>query len=131
MRSVLVDTGVLYALVDPDDRYHARAHEELTRLVDERLEALVADSILLESYSLVLRRLNLNVAYRWLDEVRGFPRVSATAKDIDEAARRAKSYGDQRFSLFDLTLAVLSERLNLPVWTFDYDFDVMRVAVWR
>ncbi len=128
---MLVDTGVLYALVDPDDQYHVRAHEELTRLVDERLEALVAYPILLESYSLVLRRLELRAAHRWLDEVRSFPRVSATAKDVDEAARRAKTYSDQRISLFDLTLAVLSERLNLPVWTFNSDFDVMRVAVWR
>ena len=57
---MLVDTGVLYALVDPDDQYHARAHEELTRLADEKLEVLIAYPILLESYSLVLRRLELS-----------------------------------------------------------------------
>ena len=40
-------------------------------------------------------------------------------------------YPDQPITLFDALLAVMSERFDLPVWTFDHHFDVMRVAVWR
>ncbi len=43
----------------------------------------------------------------------------------------ALRYQDQDLSLFDAIAAVVSERLSLPVWTYDYHFEVMRVEVWR
>jgi predicted nucleic acid-binding protein len=33
--------------------------------------------------------------------------------------------------MFDAVTAVLARRLELPVWTYDHHFDVMRIAVWR
>jgi hypothetical protein len=38
---------------------------------------------------------------------------------------------EQVISLFEAVLAVLSEHLDILLWTFDSDFDVMRVFVWR
>ncbi len=32
--------------------------------------------------------------------------------------------------LVDATLAVLSDRLELPVWTYDFHFDVMQIDMW-
>lgn len=40
-------------------------------------------------------------------------------------------YPDQSITLFDAILAVLSDRLALPIWTFDHHFDVMGSDVWR
>ena len=40
-------------------------------------------------------------------------------------------YRDQDLSLFDAIAAVVSERLSLPVWTYDHHFDVIRADVWR
>lgn len=62
MRSLLADTGPLYALVDPDDQYHSRAQNALRRIIEDDLTILVAFPTLLESYTLVLRRLGLDVA---------------------------------------------------------------------
>ena len=51
--------------------------------------------------------------------------------DYHAAMSRIQRYRDQAFTLFDVVLAILSERLALPVWTYDHHFDVMRVPVWR
>ena len=31
----------------------------------------------------------------------------------------------------DATTAVLSAKMNIPIWTYDYHFDVMGSLVWR
>jgi hypothetical protein len=41
-RSVLADTGLLYAAVDPDDQYQARAQEQLQDLADQGLSVVLA-----------------------------------------------------------------------------------------
>jgi len=55
--AVLADTGPLYAAVDPDDEYHARAQRELKRLARDKREVVIAYPTLLEAYTLVLYRL--------------------------------------------------------------------------
>jgi predicted nucleic acid-binding protein len=57
--------------------------------------------------------------------------VNPSSGDYQRAADRVQRFQDQAISLFDAVLAVLAETLDLPVWTFDHQFDVMRVAVWR
>ena len=34
-------------------------------------------------------------------------------------------YPDQTITLVDATTAVLSAKMNIPIWTYDYHFDVM------
>lgn len=69
MRSVLADTGPLYAAVDFDDVHHARAQGDLSRLADDNRGVIVAYSTLLEAQSLILRRLGRQKAFLWLDEI--------------------------------------------------------------
>lgn len=131
-RAVLADCGPLYAAVDPDDTHHDRARRELNRLARDQHEVLVAYSTLLEAYTLVLYRLGKRVASTWLNNIlSGAALISPTPEDYREAVARLKSFGDQPITLFDATLAVLSARLNLEVWTYDHHFDVMHTAVWR
>lgn len=131
-QAVLVDTGPLYAAVDPDDAYHGRARRELTRLTREKREVVVAYSTLLEAYTLVLFRLGRETAAHWLkDMLAGASLINATPDDYRAAVNRIISLADQPITYFDATLAVLAARLGLEVWTYDHHFDVMRVAVWR
>ena len=89
-------------------------------------------STLLEAYTLVLHRLGLRTARTWLAEVLiGTTSLNPTPEDYGEAAARIQAYSDQPLTLFDTVLAVLSERLGLPVWTYDHHFDIMRAPVWR
>ena len=133
MRSaVLADTGPLYAAVDPDDAYHPQAQRELKRLARHHQDVIIAYPTLLEAYTLVLYRLGRRPAANWLDNIlTGAALVNPTGDDYHEAAHKVQAFADQPITLFDALVAVLAERLGLPVWTYDHHFDVMRVQVWR
>jgi uncharacterized protein len=54
MRSVIADTGPLYAAYAPSDRYHAQALAEIERLAQQNLTILIPYPIFLETHSLIL-----------------------------------------------------------------------------
>jgi len=131
-RSILADTGPLYAAADPDDQYHERAQRELKRLNRDKRSVIIAYPTLLESYTLVLYRLGKQVASMWLTEtMAGASFVNPAAEDYRAATAKVLSFQDQSITLFDATVAVLAQRSELQVWTYDHHFDVMRVPVWR
>lgn len=129
---VLADSGPLYAAVDRDDQYHNRARRELERIEREEIVVLISHPVLLESYTLILRRLGIQTTLRWLDDVMsgGVLQVAGT-DDYVRAAQTVRSFEDQPLTLVDAVLAQLSMRLGAPVWTYDHHFDLMGVAVWR
>ena len=132
MQGVLADTGPLYAAVDPDDRYHTRAQEQLRALENENRTVVLAYPTFLEAYTLVLPRLGRPTAARWLDDVRaGTASLNPTTEDYLAAMGLVKRLPDQTITLFDATVAALAMRLSLPVWTYDHHFDVMQSWVWR
>lgn len=132
MRAVLADTGPLYALSDPDDQYHDRAHEEVRRLAQAHLPVVILWPIVLEAYGLVLRRLSLADAHQWLAELQsGADFINPDPEDYVQASMRVRRYPDQPITLFDALIAVMSERRELPVWTFDHHLDILGANVWR
>ncbi len=131
-RTVLADTGPLYAAVDPDDQHHARAQRELRRLARDKFEVVLAYPTLLESYTLILYRLGQQAAAIWLeDTLRGAALINPTPEDYREAASKIADFANQRITLFDATLAILAARLGIEVWTYDHHFDVMHTPIWR
>ena len=92
---------------------------------------MVSFSTLLETYSLVLHRLGRKVASRWLMDMADAALVNPNPEDYRQAAARLQTFRDQPITLFDATVAALAARLGVAVWTYDHDFDVMRVPVWR
>lgn len=132
MKSLLADTGPLYALVDPDDQHHSRAYSDWDRLSREGFQLTAPWSTMLETHSLILRRLGFRAAQSWLDPAtEGLGLLNPRREHYQEAAQRIKLYPDQDISFFDGVLATLSLQLKVPVWTYDHHFDVMRVEVWR
>ena len=131
-RAVLADTGPLYAAVDPSDDSHERARKDIERLNREGLGVALTYPTLCEGYSLVLYKLGLEVAHRWLEETReNASQLNPTPDDYRAAEQVVLRYRDQDLSLFDAIAAVVGERLSLAVWTYDYHFDVVRAEVWR
>jgi len=129
---VLADTGPLYAAKDPDDTHHSRSQWELAPLQAQNLKVVVPYPILLESYSLVMRKLGIQQAHALLAQVTDTSFLeNATTKDYQDASVTILQYRDQDLTLFDTVLAAMSDRLEVPVWTFDHHFDVMRANVWR
>lgn len=131
MRTVLADTGPLYAAVDPEDEHHARALLELQKLNGDRQEIVILYSTLLEAYSLIMFRLGRDVAANWLLDMAQTALVNPTSEDYWQAAARIRALTDQAITLFDAVAAVVATRLKVDVWTYDHHFDVMRVGIWR
>jgi len=131
MRAILADTGPLYAAVDPHDARHKQSLSELARLAREKYQVVLAYPTLLEAYTIVMHRLGKDVASTWLSELAEAATINPTVEDYREAFTRVRMLGDQDITLFDATLAALSVRMGVAVWTYDHHFDVMRVSVWR
>ena len=133
MRLVLADTGPLYALTDPDDQYHGRSHSELARLKAARCTLTAPLPVLGESYSLILYRLGPETVIRWWDRTHagGVGLLNPNRDDYLQAAQRIARFRDQPLSLFDGLLLILSERLDVPVWTFDHHLEVAGGKIWR
>ena len=80
--------------------------------------------------------MNVAIAHPKVDWLSPLPKkgaVSATSPRTTTSITLAtvKTYDDQDITLFDAVVAVVSGKLQIPVWTFDSDFDVMRSNVWR
>jgi len=129
--AVLVDTGPLYASVDPDDAHHKRAQQQLHQLSREKREIVVVYPILFEAHTLILFRLGKATASSWLDEMAGATLINPSPEDYRQAMGKSQTLTDQPITLFDAITAVIATRLGMQVWTYDHHFDLMRVAVWR
>ena len=129
---VLADTGPLYALADPSDQYHDRAHRELENIVSRNNSVLVIFPVLCEAHTLVLRRLGGRYAAGWLSEMlSGSLPVNPDTNDYLDATVGLRKYSDHPITLVDALLARLTRRLEAPVWTFDRHFVTMRTSVWK
>ena len=130
-RAVLADTGPLYAANDEGDEHHEHALRDLKELARDRREVLIAYPNLLEAYSLLLFRPGRNAASRWLAEVTDASFLNPTSEDYRRGFVTVRALADQSISLVDATVAAVPKRLGVEVWTYDHQFDVMRVKVWR
>jgi predicted nucleic acid-binding protein len=130
-RAVLADSGPLYAAVDEADEHHLEARRELETLDTERRNVVIPYPILLEAYSLVLYRLGVAAAHKWLAFLAGASFINPDSEDYGRAVITVQNFPDQRITLADATVAALALRLGLEVWTYDHHFDVMRVPIWR
>ena len=132
MKGLLADTGPLYALADPEDQFHERAREEVDRFYGEGYRPIASCATLVEAHNLILHRLGIRAARRWLGELTtGIDLLNPLEEDYLNAVDLLKLYPDQDISLCDGVLAILSSQFELPVWTFDHHFDVMQAQVWR
>ena len=129
---VLADTGPLYALADPSDQFHTRAHRELENIVSRNNSVLVVFPVLCEAHTLVLRRLGGRYAAGWLSEMlSGSVPVNPDTNDYLDATVGLRKYSDHPITLVDALLARMTRRLDAPVWSFDRHFITMRSSVWK
>ena len=106
--------------------------DDLRLLEQERRRVVVAYPAMTECHALLVKRYGTRLALGWLTEVHDHVILHIpTAGEHAGAANLLARFPDQPLALVDATITVLSERLGIPVWTYDHHFDVMRVAVWR
>ena len=123
--SLYVDSSAWFAAAYRDDAHNTRAKEILSGG-----ESLVtSDHVLVETWTLLRKRLGRTVAERFWEGLRGGAAVveSVTAADLEAAWAVAEAFADRDFSLVDRTSFAVMRRLGIRrVATFDDDFAVYR-----
>ena len=130
-RVVLADSTPRFAATSPNDQYHARARQELAALEGARLRVAVLTTTIGETHRLILHRQGTSAAQAWLDAIgQTSIRIHPTDADFDAALQQVSRYSDQILTIYDALLFVVSERLSLPIWTYDFHFDVLGAQRW-
>lgn len=122
---MFVDTSAFYAMLDRDDRHHARVGTVMSG--GEKL--VTSDHVLVESWRLARDNLGQSVAERFWAGIRGGLASVETVLpgDLDVAWRIGEVFSDQDFSIVDRTSFAVMERLGVDrVATFDDHFSIYR-----
>ena len=132
MKAILADTTPLYGAIDTSDQFHARAQTEIQRIATEKLIVVVSFPVYIETYSLLLYRLGFEQANRFSQNcLESANLLNPTEEQYLKAIKKVQQFPDQTITIVDALTAILADELNIPVWTYDYHFDVMKISVWR
>lgn len=132
MKAILADTTPLYGAIDTSDQFHARAQSEIKRIAKENLTVVISFPVYIETYSLVLYRLGFQQATRFTQNcLESANLLNPTKEQYIKAIKKVQKFPDQTITIVDALTAILANELNIPIWTYDYHFDVMKISVWR
>jgi len=123
--SLFVDTSVWYAAADSSDVSNARAKAILA--AGEPL--VTSDHVLVETWTLLRRRLRRQAAERFWEGLRGgVAAIEPTGvADLEAAWQIGVSYRDQDFSIVDRTSFAVMRRLGIDrAASFDDAFAIFR-----
>jgi hypothetical protein len=127
--SVFIDTGVLVAARNVDDKDHLRAKElMMSMLRGEHGEIYTSDYVIDEAVTLMLRRTRrLELAINVGEHVLSSPRIRKlrVSEDVFNAAwKKFKSLGKRPMSFTDCTSLALMEKGGIRnIASFDSGFD--------
>lgn len=122
--SVFVDTSAFLAVLDRQDRGHARARATWERLIDAAERLVTTSDVLVETYALAQSRLGLEAVRAFTEDVVPLLRVYWVTEAEHRAAVAALLAANRRqLSLVDCTSFVVMRQLHLrSAFAFDTDF---------
>jgi uncharacterized protein len=118
------DTSGLYALLDQHDPNHQAARKALERLRAEDARLLTHSYVIVEVVALVQRRLGLDMARRFVDDLLPILEVVPVDAGLHAEAMAALIAADRRgISLVDRTSFLVMRRHGIRrAFSFDADF---------
>lgn len=136
MTPVLVDTSALYAALDRSDRSHPVAQQHWHRLIDQiadgTVEAITHSGIVVETSALVQRRLGMEAARAFHDDLLPTIAVNWVTEDLHHRAVAALLAANRRdVSLVDWTSFELMRARGIrTAFAFDDDFTHQGFSSW-
>lgn len=126
---VFVDTGAWIAVSDARDKYHAAAQNAHKRLIGDRRALVTTNLVVAEAYIIIRRSGGHAQAMRFLNSLRGSPRLMKVYSDSKLETRAEEileNYVDQDFSYTDaISFVVMQERGIDEAFAFDSHFATM------
>lgn len=107
---MIIDTGILYALADRDDRHH-RAAKQIFSAAETRL---VPEPVIVECDWLILERLGIDAEIAFLRGLAEKAFAVEPPKRVDRAraAQLVAQYKDARIGYVDAVTVAIAERLQ-------------------
>ena len=129
MNRVLVDTSAILALLVPTDRFHRQARSEFERVRERRATLLASSFVLVETYTLIGRRLGIAAVRRFREDFAPLLQVIWITPEIHERATDLwLADGRRRLSLVDAATLVLARDSGVDgVFGFDRHLAVAAV----
>ena len=131
IKSVLVDTSALFAIINSNDKYHEVAKAAHLELVTSDSLFWATSYTLVESIALLNRRLGFSAVLAFEDWRKDIDlQIFWVDERLHDAAwvRFTETQG-RGLSLVDWTITIASRELGAQVFTFDEDFIQQGVAV--
>ena len=133
MRSVIIDTGAIYALVMRSDKNHDAARRFLQRLLKGAASLLLHEWVFVEAMTLLKVRGGSGVAIRAGEEIKRNPlyRWQASTPQLEQLAWGIFTrYSDKDWSYTDCALLALSQQMKTSeIWT--YDQNLRQATLWK
>lgn len=119
--SVFADTSALYAVLDANDEFHARASTAWISLLSDDATLVTTNYVLIESFALVQARLGMDAVRALSDQLLPAVRTIAVTEEDHRGAVQALLAADRRhLSLVDCASFLVMRRLGLrSVFAFD------------
>ena len=122
-RNILVDTSAIFALVSPEDEFHAEARDTFSEIVERGDQLYTTSYVLVESSALIHRRLGFEVLRTFIQSIQGvWETIWIDRSTHEEIWNRMRSRDGTRLSLVDWSVIVGSEMTRSAIFAFDSDF---------
>ncbi len=130
VRNILVDTSAIFALVSPDDIFHAQSRDTFSEIVERGDQLYTTSYVLVESSALIHQRLGFEVLRTFIQSVQGvWETLWIDQSTHEEIWDRMRAKDGVRLSLVDWSVIVSAERTRSIIFAFDSDFSLEGLEV--
>jgi uncharacterized protein len=123
--SVYVDTSAFLAVLNADDRFHARARVRWEQLIESGQSMICNNYVLVETIAVLQNRLGMDAVIVFQNDIRPILTILWVDEDVHQRAMSALlASGKRRLSLVDCASFESMRQIGLhQAFTFDAHFE--------
>lgn len=112
LRSILVDSSGILALLNKNDMAHERMVKAVRGLADSNVRLFMTNFLIAETHTLIGTKLTWDAARKWLSALR-WDIEGIRLEDEQKARRIIFAHADKTYSYVDATSFAVMKRLNV------------------